>query len=157
MRQKKDKIEKGLSLLELMVVVIIIGVLAGLALPRYQKVVFKSKVTAQAFPKLKRIVDAERVYYLKNNNYLQISCGNTSSALWDALGLDAPHDTKFNYGYQTTVCCIGIIIGLNSPGAYALPAPFTTGAWGDPAYYEVGVTLDGKRGVIYTNGTVETW
>ena len=151
MREKRDKINKGLSLLELTVVVIIIGVLAGLALPRYQKVVFKSKVTAQAFPKLKRIVDAERNYDLRYNSYLAITQGNTSSAAWDALGMDVPHDANYNYGYDAVGGATGVTTYLGSSGAVATAVP------SDVEVTEAGLSLDGRKAVEYSNGTYEMW
>ncbi|MBO4675675.1 MAG: prepilin-type N-terminal cleavage/methylation domain-containing protein [Elusimicrobiaceae bacterium] len=56
---------KGFTLIELLVVVLIIGILASVALPQYQKAVFKSQAT-EAFMNLKTMKNALEVCELSN-------------------------------------------------------------------------------------------
>ena len=58
----------GFTLIELLVVVLIIGILAAIVVPQYEKVVATSRVMT-IVPLLRSIADAEQLYYMKNGNY----------------------------------------------------------------------------------------
>lgn len=60
----------GFTLLELLVVVLIIGVLVGVALPQYQVAVAKTRISA-LIPMLRSIQQAQEVYYMANGIFAQ--------------------------------------------------------------------------------------
>ncbi len=60
--------EKGFTLIELMIVVVIIGILAALAIPRFMQATTKSK-QSEAKQLLKQIYTMERTYRQANNTY----------------------------------------------------------------------------------------
>ncbi len=72
--------KKGFSLIELLVVVLIIGILAAIALPQYQVAVFRTRFNALRFTSV-QITQALERYYLVAGKY-------TSD--WSQLDIEVP-------------------------------------------------------------------
>jgi prepilin-type N-terminal cleavage/methylation domain-containing protein len=91
---------KAFTLIELLVAVLIIGILAAIALPQYQKAVWKARY-ATVLSGMKAIADAEERYFLIYNkfttefNALDIALPGTISSQGWAGVLTGP-----NYAYQ---------------------------------------------------------
>ena len=88
MEIEKQKNIKGFTLIEMLVVVLIIGILAGIALPQYQMAVTKAKV-ASILPIMRRWKDALQEYKLQNGSYVTEDEDYPDA---DTLGTNWPSD-----------------------------------------------------------------
>ncbi len=84
--------QAGLSLIEIMITLVIVAVIAGLAYPRYQKMVSRSKQT-EAKTMLQAIYIGQDLYKTSNQTY----CDNL-----EMLDIQIPPDAKYSYSSKTS-------------------------------------------------------
>ncbi len=77
--RKAGRRQTGFSIVELMIVIAIIGLLAGIAVPSYRDQVNKGKRTEGKAALTAAAARMER-YYTQNNCYPSAACGNPTSA-----------------------------------------------------------------------------
>ncbi|MFC1584945.1 type IV pilin protein [Fibrobacterota bacterium] len=88
---KKNKKSRGFTLVELMVVLVIIGILATLAIPKFLGATAKSKI-AECKPILKEIYTLQEAFKLENSAYTDNET---------ALGFADPGGKHFTFAAQT--------------------------------------------------------
>jgi prepilin-type N-terminal cleavage/methylation domain-containing protein len=91
-----NKKEKGFTMIELMIVVVIIGILAALAIPKFMRATTKTK-QSEAKQLLKQIYAMQHAYRQEYDSY----CCNGASAVADGsipvLGIDIMHTARYTY------------------------------------------------------------
>ena len=95
MNKQKAVNKKGFTLMELLVVVIIIGVLAAIAVPSYLRAVEKGKAT-EAIQALSDIAKGEQDYFYARSRYTDDFGDMSISVFGDATG-DTHEGTYFTY------------------------------------------------------------
>ena len=89
----------GFTLIELLVVVLIIGILAAIALPKYEVAVAKSRAT-EALLNLQSLYKAQQLYYMANNTYT-----DKISELDFSLPVKIEEDREVAQGSVYTIHC----------------------------------------------------
>jgi len=95
-----QKFKKGFTLVEMMIVVAIIAVLAGVAMPQYTKYV---KVEGVNF--MRQIADAEILYFSTRGSYFAVDtkAANGVADMTDNLFVTIPANSKFK-NYKVDFC-----------------------------------------------------
>ncbi|MCP4581259.1 MAG: prepilin-type N-terminal cleavage/methylation domain-containing protein [candidate division Zixibacteria bacterium] len=106
MLSKFHKSNKGFTLIELMIVVVIIGILAALAIPRFMRSTTKAKMS-EARQLLKQIYTMQRAFRQENNTYTLNGASASAAA-------------------QNGFAAIGVEVGASARYAYAMTAAANT-------------------------------
>lgn len=97
MFSKKEGLKKAFTLIELIVTVVIIGILAGLALPQFTKT-FETTKAKEAVAALQQIRTGERSYRIEENTYWPSGAGDNAAINTQlSLSLDTRADRNWDY------------------------------------------------------------
>ena len=107
LNQVQDDKRKGFTLIELLVVVLIIGILAAIAFPQYQRAVDRARIKG-ILPVMRAIVNAENLHRLEHGDY---------TYNWEELEMDIPH-TRLNKNKNALYLADGNYYNLTDSGKY---------------------------------------
>jgi type IV pilus assembly protein PilA len=99
MLTKMQRSQKGFTLIELMIVVVIIGILAALAIPRFMRATTKSK-QSEAKQILKQIYTMQQTYRQQNDIYWDPAgavAGSATQNAFAALGVEVGPTARYSY------------------------------------------------------------
>ncbi len=124
-------IKRGFTLIELLVTVLIIGILAGIAVPVYTDAVEKSRVS-EAMIVLRAVRDAEKLYRLTNGVYTS-SFEQLDYTFFDKQGVTV------NGGGMSSKNFIYALHNMNNSTAHAQELRSTGSNWYIVSYLEAAV------------------
>ena len=145
MRLRKRSSQRGFTLIELMIVVVIIAILAAMAIPRFMRASVKSKQT-EAKLVLKQIYTMQSAYRQQNDTYYPGGGGTVMAQAGGAFGaLHVEIMTPAYYSYSVT----GDVTSFSATAGSASPTGLDDDAsldiWAIDQTGNLTVTTDDSR------------
>jgi type IV pilus assembly protein PilA len=116
----RNRNNKGFTLIELMIVVVIIGILAALAIPRFMRSTTKSK-QSEAKQLLKQIYTMQHAYRQEFNSYAcnGVTASAAAPATFAVIGVDIGATARYTFVMTAgvnTFSCVATATNLDDDG-----------------------------------------
>jgi type IV pilus assembly protein PilE len=131
--------QRGFTLIELMITVAIVAILAAVAYPAYTKHIAKGKRSA-AQAVMYSALSKQEQYMLNARSYYPTGTGPTTTMTLTPLGLNVPSDVSSNYDIT-----VGSDNSLAPPTFYVEAAPKTGQAANDSSCGTLRLTNTGTK------------
>lgn len=139
--------KKAFTLIELLIVVLIIGILASIALPQYQKAVNRTRFNSM-LTTIRSLAEAKKVYYFANS---------THARTFDVLDVQLPANCATptaDSWYGEAVNCGTYTITLDSSSSHQIRGTFrprNSSCWVD-IYFTASSTIKENECYAYGSG-----
>lgn len=137
------KANRGFTLVELLVVIVILGVLFAIALPSYNSYVGKAR-RSDAKSALLSVSQAMEKFYTENSTYNNASLGTASTDIAKATSNDGYYTIGFDNAPTSATVCGATATTSSSASAYRLCAT-PTGAQANDSCGKMSLSSSGVR------------
>ncbi len=140
MIRRDKKGQKGFTLIELMIVVVIIGILAALAIPRFMRASTKAK-QSEAKQILKQIYTMERAYRQEKDTYIAYAAVGAGGNMPE-IGVEVMNAARYSYTVAAGAGGIATSFLATATAVINLDDDLTVDTWTINDLGQLVVTID---------------